>query len=163
MQHFVGTLSEKDTALCALPFSHLGGLIYILNNICFGMKVVLMERFIPLEVLKLIQQEKVTCFWMVPSMYYAFLQLKEFETFDLSSLKWIVLFGAPSSVDAIRRFLKHCPKTNLFHGWGLTETNAPTTVIPWGSPKIGSVGRPAPWIEVKIFDESDKEMPLGQV
>jgi acyl-CoA synthetase (AMP-forming)/AMP-acid ligase II len=96
-------------------------------------------------------------------MYYAFLQLKEFETFDLSSLRWVVIFGAPSSPDAIRRFHQHCPKALLYHGWGLTETNAPTTVIPPGSPKIESVGRPAPWIEVKILDDSGKELPRAQI
>lgn len=156
-------LSEKDTTLCCLPFSHLGGLIYLQVNLLFNIKFILMERFLPQEVLKNIQNYKLNWLWLVPSMYYAFLQLKEFETFDLSSLRWIVIFGAPSSADAIRRFHKHCPKAILYHGWGLTETNAPTTVIPTGSRKIESVGRPAPWIEVKVFDTNEKELPIGRV
>jgi len=156
-------LGEKDTVLCALPFSHLGGLIYIQNTISFGLTLVLMERFIPLEFLKNIQSYRVNSFWIVPSMYYALLQLKEFETFDLSSLRWIVTFGASSSPDALRRFQQYCPKAKLLNGWGLTETNAPTTVSPMGSAKIESVGRPAPWIQVKIFDENDKEAPQGAV
>jgi acyl-CoA synthetase (AMP-forming)/AMP-acid ligase II len=82
---------------------------------------------------------------------------------DLSSLRWIVSFGASSSPDALRRFHQYCPKAMFFNGWGLTETNAPTTVIPKGSKKIESVGRPAPWIEVKIFDEGDKEVPQGKI
>lgn len=162
MEFFVN-LNEKDISLCALPFSHLGGLIYIQNNIVYGLTVVLMERFIPLEFLKNIQNYKITCFWIVPSMYYAFLQLKEFESFDLSSLRWIVTFGASSSPDALRRFHQYCPEAYLLNGWGLTETNAPTTVVPMGSEKIESVGRPAPWIEVKIFDENDCEVPKGTV
>lgn len=166
-------LTEKDITLCAVPFSHLGGLVYIQNNIYYGITVVLMERFIPLEFLKNIQKYTVTCFWIVPSMYYAILQLKEFESLDLSSLRWIVTFGASSSADALRRFHQYCPQAHLLNGWGLTETNAPTTVIPMGSSKIESVGRPAPWIEVKIFsakggsaagaDENDKKLPVGQV
>lgn len=161
--NFFANMSSNDTALCALPFSHLGGLIYIQNCAAFGITVVLMERFIPLEFLKNIQNFKVTCFWIVPSMYYAFLQLKEFETFDLSSLHWIVTFGASSSADALRRFHQYCPKASLLNGWGLTETNAPTVVLPMGSQKIESVGRAAPWIEVKIFDDFDKEAPQGGV
>lgn len=162
MEFFVD-LTEKDIALCALPFSHLGGLIYLQNCIVWGITVILMERFIPLEFLKNIQHYKVTCFWIVPSMYYAFLQLKEFETFDLSSLRWMVTFGASSSPDALRRFHQYCPQAHLLNGWGLTETNAPTVVLPLGSKKIESVGRPAPWIVVKIFDERNQEVALGEV
>ncbi len=172
MESFVD-LSEKDITVCALPLSHLGGLVYLQNNISFGLTVVLMERFIPLEFLKNIQTYKVTCFWIVPSMYYAFLQLKEFENLDLSSLRWIVTFGASSSPDALRRFHQYCPRAHLLNGWGLTETNAPTTVIPMGSNKIESIGRPAPGIEIKIFsaeggsaagaDETETEVPTGEV
>jgi acyl-CoA synthetase (AMP-forming)/AMP-acid ligase II len=182
MEIFVD-FTEKDITLCAVPFSHLGGLVYIQNNIYYGITVVLMERFIPLEFLKNIQKYTVTCFWIVPSMYYAILQLKEFESLDLSSLRWIVTFGASSSPDALRRFHQYCPQAHLLNGWGLTETNAPTTVIPMGSTKIESVGRPALWIEVKIFDAEggsascaegasalgrggdgdDKEIPQGEI
>ena len=52
MEYFVD-LNEQDITLCALPFSHLGGLIYIQNCISYGITVVLMERFIPLEFLKI--------------------------------------------------------------------------------------------------------------
>lgn len=162
MGYFVD-LTQKDITLCAVPFSHLGGLVYIQNCIWFGLSVVLMERFLPSEFLKNIQDYRVSCFWIVPSMYYAFLQLKEFEALDLSSLRWIVSFGASSAPDALRRFHQYCPKAHFLNGWGLTETNAPTTVIPMGSDKIESVGRAAPWIEVKIFDENDKEVAQGEI
>ena len=162
LEYFVD-LNFKDIALCAVPFSHLGGLVYIQAMLWFGITIVLMERFLPLEFLKNISKYKVTCFWIVPSMYYAFLSLKEFETLDLSSLRWIVTFGASSSPDALRRFHQFCPQAHLLNGWGLTETNAPTTVIKFGSNKIESVGRPAPWIEVKVVDENDRELPQGEI
>jgi len=164
MAFFVNSdLGPTDTALCALPFSHLGGLIYIQNTITFGLTLVLMERFMPLDFLKNIQSYKVNFFWIVPSMYYALLQLKEFETFDLSSLRWIVTFGASNSPEALRRFQQFCPRTHLLNGWGLTETNAPTVVLPMGSKNIESVGRPAPWIQVKIFSGADQELPVGLI
>ncbi|MDD5505450.1 MAG: class I adenylate-forming enzyme family protein [Candidatus Omnitrophica bacterium] len=164
MAFFVNAdLSSTDTTLCALPFSHLGGLIYIQNTITFGLSMVLMERFMPLDFLRNVQNHKVNFFWIVPSMYYALLQLKEFETFDLSSLRWIVTFGASNSPDALRRFHQFCPKASLLNGWGLTETNAPTVVLPMGSKNIESVGRPAPWIEVKIFNDSGEEPGAGKI
>lgn len=121
-----------------------------------------MERFMPLDFLRNVQNYQVNFFWIVPSMYYALLQLKEFETFDLSSLRWIVTFGASNSPDAIRRFHQFCPKVSLLNGWGLTETNAPTVVLPMGSKNIESVGRPAPWIEVKIFSAEGGSLPVRQ-
>jgi len=164
MAFFVNAdLRGGDTSLCALPFSHLGGLIYIQNTISFGLTLVLMERFMPLDFLKNVQNYKVNFFWLVPSMYYALLQLKEFETFDLSSLRWIVTFGASNSPDALRRFQQFCPKAYLLNGWGLTETNAPTVVLPMGSKNIESVGRPAPWIEVKIFSDYNRELKPGEI
>jgi acyl-CoA synthetase (AMP-forming)/AMP-acid ligase II len=179
MEFFVD-LSDKDNTLCALPFSHSGGFIYIQNMVYFGTRLILMPRFAPLEFLKNVQQYRVTCFWLVPSMYYALLQLKEFGKFDLSSLRWLVVFGAPSSSVALRRFHRYCPQASFLNGWGLTETNAPTTVTPLGSNKIESVGKPLPWCEVKIFsvegsplraagesacgeDENDQELPVGQI
>ncbi|MDD5108505.1 MAG: class I adenylate-forming enzyme family protein [Candidatus Omnitrophica bacterium] len=164
MSFFVDSdLSAGDVTLCALPFSHLGGLIYIQNTIIFGLTMVLMERFSPLDFLKNVQNYKVNFFWIVPSMYYALLQLKEFETFNLSSLRWLVTFGASNSPDALRRFHQFCPKASLLNGWGLTETNAPTVVLPMGSENIESVGRPAPWIAVRVFSENAQEAPCGQV
>jgi long-chain acyl-CoA synthetase len=161
--YFVEDLRKEDITMSALPFSHLGGLIFIQVLLEYGTTVVLMERFAPAEFLKNISRYRVNWFWLVPSMYYAFLHLKEFDTFDLSMLRWIVIFGAPSSADAVRRFLNRCPRAVLYHGWGLTETNAPTTVIPTGSEKIESVGKPPPWVEVKIFDDNDAELSGGSV
>ncbi|MGE5197494.1 MAG: class I adenylate-forming enzyme family protein [Deltaproteobacteria bacterium] len=162
MQYFVD-LYETDFTLCALPFSHLGGLIYLQTLVSFGFTVVLMERFIPREFLKNLQRYKVNWFWLVPSMYYAILQLKEFDAFELPTLRWIVIFGAPSSPDAILRFHQRCPQAHIINGWGMTETNAPTVVLPLGSKKIESVGRPNPWTEIKIFDDTDKELPQGKI
>jgi len=162
MPYFAG-LSDKDIALCVLPFSHVGGLVFIQGLLFLGSTVVLMDRFIPAVFLKCIEKYKVTCFWLVPSMYYAILQLKEFEVFNLASLRWVVSFGAPSSAEQLRRFHKYCPKAHLMNGWGMTETQGPSVVLPMGSPKVESVGKPAPWIEVKIFIDQDHEAQQGQI
>jgi long-chain acyl-CoA synthetase len=160
--HFID-IFETDTSICALPFSHLGGLIYIQTSLTFGHCFVLMERFIPLEFLKLARAFEVNWFWLVPSMYYAILHLKEFESFDLSHLRWIVTFGASNSPDALRRFHQYCPQAHLLNGWGMTETNAPTVVLNRGSTKLESIGRPVPWVELKIFTDEDKEVSRGEV
>ncbi|PIQ89201.1 MAG: hypothetical protein COV72_04160 [Candidatus Omnitrophica bacterium CG11_big_fil_rev_8_21_14_0_20_42_13] len=162
MKYFVD-LNNKDIKICCLPLSHSAGLIYIQNCIVFAITLILMERFSPLEFLNDIERYKVSCFHIVPSMYYAILQLKEFEKHDLSSLRWMVVFGAPNAPDVLKRFNQYCPKTDLLNGWGLTETCPPNTVIPLGSKNIQSVGKPAPWIKIAILDDSDEPVAPGEI
>ena len=173
MKYFVD-LSERDVKLCAIPLSHIGGFIYIQNCIIFGITLVLMDRFHPLEFLKYVQEYKVTCFHIVPPMYTALLTLKHIDQFDLSSLRWVVVFGAPNSPDILERFHKYCPNAKLLNGWGMTETCPPNTVTPLFEgnspheklgtvPNIESVGKPAPNCEISIVDDEDQFLPAGSV
>jgi acyl-CoA synthetase (AMP-forming)/AMP-acid ligase II len=162
MKYFVD-LSELDVKLCAIPLSHIGGFIYIQNCIIFGITLVLMDRFHPLEFLKNVADHKVTCFHIVPPMYTAMLTVKNIDQFDLSSLRWVVVFGAPNSPDILERFHRYCPNAKLLNGWGMTETCPPNTVTPLDDPKIESVGKPAPNCEIQIVDEDDKILPKGAV
>jgi long-chain acyl-CoA synthetase len=160
MEYFVD-LTDRDIKLSAIPLSHIGGFIYIQNCICFGITLVLMDRFNPMEFLENIQKYKVTCFHIVPPMYTAILTLKQIEKFDLSSLRWVVVFGAPSSPEILERFHQYCPNAQLLNGWGMTETCPPNTVTPLGSKNIASVGKPAPNCEIKIIDEEGHDVPIG--
>jgi long-chain acyl-CoA synthetase len=162
MKHFVD-LNENDVKLCAIPFSHIGGFIYIQNCIIFGITLVLMDRFHPLDFLRNVVQHKVTCFHIVPPMYTALLTLKNLDQFDLTSLRWVVVFGAPSSPEILERFHKYCPNAKLLNGWGMTETCPPNTVTPLDNPKIESVGKPAPNCEIQIVDDDDKPLEQGLV
>jgi long-chain acyl-CoA synthetase len=162
MKYFVD-LSERDVKLCAIPLSHIGGFIYIQNCIIFGITLVLMDRFHPSEFLKNVADHKVTCFHIVPPMYTAMLTVKNIDQFDLSSLRWVVVFGAPNSPDILGRFHKYCPNAKLLNGWGMTETCPPNTVTPLDNPNIESVGKPAPNCEIQIVDDNDKALAQGAV
>ncbi|MEA3560856.1 MAG: AMP-binding protein [Candidatus Omnitrophota bacterium] len=150
-----------DVIICALPFSHSGGFVSFQINAAFGSTLVIMERFIPVEFLKNIEEHRVSFFFMVPAMFIALLQLREFEKYDLSGLKGANVFGAPSDPNMIMRFGRYCPNASLFNGWGLTETSAPNTVSEPN--RIESVGKSALWCEIKIFDNNDKEISQGEI
>ena len=150
-----------NVEICALPLSHLGGFVYLQFALDFAMTIVLMERFIPIEFLRSIEKHKVTWFHIVPSMFIALLQLKEFEKYDLKSVRGVCIFGAPSHPSLIQRFGKYCPNAILWHGWGMTETAAPNTIT--DPEHMASIGKALPWFEVKIFDNNDKELPRGEV
>lgn len=152
IDHFL-KLKEDDIFLCGgVPFSHFGGLDYILLMLRFSTSLVLMERFHPLEFLKSIGRHKVTIFCIVPAMYMAILSLKDYGHFDLSSLKFAVVFGAPSSPILLEKFHKVCPNARLSNGWGLTETAAPNCMLPPELDTIASIGKFAPGMEAKIVD-----------
>ena len=159
MKYFVD-LTGKDVKLCAIPLSHSGGFVYVQNCIVFGITLVLMDRFHPLEFLKNVEQYKVTCFHIVPAMYTALLSLKNIGQYNLSSLRFVVVFGSPSSPEVLEQFHRYCPNAQLLNGWGMTETCPPNTVTPLrrgpardAIANLSSVGKPAPHCEIKIVDE----------
>ena len=150
-----------DMQICALPLSHIGGMIYLQMAAEYGISTLLMQRFIPIEFLKNVEKYKVNWFHLVPAMFMALLQLKEFEKYDLASVSGVDIFGAPSPPSLIQRFGKYCPNATLWHGWGMTETAAPNTAT--DKEHLPSVGKPPSWFEVKIFDNNDKEVPVGEI
>ena len=156
-------LSSQDIFLCPLPLSHAAGWVFLMFTIYSGITLILQERFLPLESLRKIDKYKVNLICLVPSMYVAILSLKEFNKFVLESLKYVIVFGAPSSAVLLRRFKKACPNASLLNGWGMTETSPPNTLSPLGTDKIDSIGKPVPWLEIKIVDHQDKEVPVGQI
>jgi len=157
--------APDEIFLCAgVPFSHLGGLDYVLFMLYFSDTLVLMDRFHPFEFLKNLQQHKITIFCIVPAMYVAVLSMKEYDKFDLSSLKYAVVFGAPSSPVLLERFHKVCPNAYLLNGWGLTETAAPNVFLPTGTKtkEIANTGKFPPWIETKIVDDKGDQVGDGK-
>ena len=156
-------VSCRDIMLCGgVPFSHIGGMDYIIMMLYFGQTLVLMERFHPLEFIRNISLNRISWFWIVPSMYVALLSLKEYDKFDLSSLRYVVVFGAPSSAVLLRRFHKMCPCAYLLNGWGMTETAAPNCVLPPGVEKIESIGKFMPGMEVKVVDIDGESLGPGE-
>ncbi len=156
MEHFLHP-HDTDILLCAgVPFSHLGGLDYMLFGLHFGETLVLMERFQPLEFLKHIEKYRVTIFCIVPSMYVAILSVKEYNKYDLSSLHYAVVFGAPSSPVLLKRFHEACPNAFLLNGWGMTETSAPNCFLPTGTGTraIADAGRFPPEMQARIADDA---------
>ena len=154
--------TDKEILLCAgVPFSHLGGLDHLLLSLSAGMTLVLMERFQPLEFLKLIERYKISIFCIVPSMYVAVLSLKEFDNHNLSSLRYAVVFGAPSSPVLLERFHRACPNAFLLNGWGMTETSAPNSYLPTGTniKEIAHTGHFPPGTEAKIVDDNENSLP----
>ena len=96
---------------------------------------------------------------MVPPMFYALLYLKDIRAYSLDSVKWAVVFGAPSSPDLMRKYEKLCPNAIVINSWGMTE------VIPLGcsssTSNIRSVGKPVLNVDLNILDPYGNEVKVG--
>ncbi len=154
-------VTSKDIFLCGgVPFSHIGGVDFIIFMLYFGFTLVLMERFQPFEFLRNIEKHKVTLFCVVPAMFVAVLFLKGADKVDLSSLRYAVVFGAPSSPAVLKRFCKLCPNAELRNGWGMTETAAPNAYSPSDQSKLASIGKFDFNMRARLADNQDKPIEL---
>ncbi|HDD44113.1 MAG TPA: hypothetical protein ENG63_04545 [Candidatus Desulfofervidus auxilii] len=154
--------------ICYIPLSHMGGLVYLLMTLGFGSTLVLGKKFIPGVFLKELDKYKITATWLPPSILEMLLMTKEINEVSLKSLKAIVYFGAPSHPKLFMEFEKRFPHIKGVTGWGLTESAAPNVLLPRDMPKEkrykkGIVGKPAPWVEIKIVDEEGNMLLPGQI
>ncbi len=151
--------------MCHVPFSHLGGVTYILMSLQLGSTVAIGDRFIPGVAVKEIEKYRVTALWLPPNAVYA--MIPHFGEADLSSLELIVYFGAPAGPDLFMEVEKRLPKVSAITGWGMTETTAPIVIIPKDTPpekkcRKGIVGLPCPWVEIKVVDDEGRDLERGE-
>jgi long-chain acyl-CoA synthetase len=142
---------ELSRALLPLPLSHVYGLmvsVMSLHSPGPGTSV-LMRWFDPAGWLELAQQHRINVSPMVPSMLQMLLQ-QPLEDYDLSALARLTSGSAPLPAQVVEDFRKRLPHVEIGEGYGCTETAAIISTSPLGQVRQGSVGRPAPGVEVRI-------------
>jgi long-chain acyl-CoA synthetase len=153
-----------DAFLCVLPLFHsFAGTVCQNASLFCGAKTVLMELFHPTRTLEAIEKYRITLFAGVPTMYGAMLQFSATQPFDYSSVRLNVSGGAPMPVALMQAFEQKF-KTIIIEGDGPTECSPVTSVNPpEGIRKPGSVGLPLPGVEIKIFDDNDRELSTDEI
>lgn len=156
-------LTPDDVCMLVLPLFHIYGMNVALGGAMFvGSTAVIIERFDAELVLSKIEQERVSVFYGAPPMYIAMSLLESRHEFDLSSLRVAHSGAAPLPVRVLERFCDRYGVT-IMEGYGLTETSPVVCTNGAGAyTKPGSIGPPIPGVEVKIFDDDDREMPVGE-
>ncbi len=165
----IGTLpnypiEDDSVTLLCLPLFHTFGLNFGAGlTFAYGLTMVLVNRFDPELVFSLIEKHKVSLFWGVPPMYYAFVNTPGLEGYDVSSLRHAMTGAAILPVVIVERF-RDLTGIELSDGYGMSETTAILTFNSVGPViKRGSVGPPYPGLEMCIMDEHDQPMPVGEV
>jgi long-chain acyl-CoA synthetase len=146
-------LTTDDVVLLTLPLFHSYGLNTGLGAIAYhGASGVLIERFDPADTLARIRRHKVTVVVGVPPMYVAWSLMGDQLADAFKTVRVAVSGAAPLDVATARRFAEAVERP-VYEGYGLTET-APvlTSTLGEETPKVGSIGRPLPDVEVKLLD-----------
>ncbi|RWZ59834.1 long-chain-fatty-acid--CoA ligase [Halobacillus fulvus] len=155
----------KEVVLAILPFFHVYGMTSVMNlSVMMGNKMILMPKFEPEDVLKVIEKQRPTLFPGAPTIYIALLNHPDLKKYDLSSIEACISGSAPLPVEVQERF-EEVTGGKLVEGYGLTETSPVThSNLVWGHRQSGSIGIPWPDTDAKIFRmESDEEAPFGEI
>ncbi|UCC75476.1 MAG: long-chain fatty acid--CoA ligase [Anaerolineales bacterium] len=157
-------LGDTDVSLAVLPLFHAFGQTCVMNATLYaGGTLSLLPRFEPDKVLQVIQRDRVTVLIGVPTMYWYLQHYPGAEKYDWSSLRLCCSGGAALPVELMQQFEERYGLP-IFEGYGLSETSPVVSFNPTDNPpRPGSIGQPIYGVQVKIFDEQDQELPLGEV
>ena len=155
-----------DKTLIAGPMCHVGGLdLPAISVLYAGGSVVILPKFDVVRALETTQSERPTNMWLSPTMVNMLLQVPELESYDLTSVRFIVNGGEKMPVPFIQRILRVFPNAWLADAYGLTETVSGDTFLDRGSVirKIGSVGKPVVHLRVRVVDADGRDVATGSV
>jgi fatty-acyl-CoA synthase len=154
-------VTHNDTYLCVFPLFHTGGLFtYMSSQVVFGNTSILVRQFVPEQVLELLERERVTIFAAVPTMYQMMTQAPNWESADLSNLRFCTSGGAPLPVPLVKKYGSE-KGIRFKQGFGMTEYGPGLFALPAEDAirKAGSIGRPNFFVDVRVMDGDNN--PLG--
>jgi len=162
------SFSGHDVVVHTIPLFHVNGwgTPHYLTGL--GGVHVMFPRFDAEELLRIIEEERVTRLFLVPTMAAALLRSPSFGRRDLSSLRQVSIGGAPIAANALSELESKLGCTCIC-GYGMTET-CPTLTRSLDKPgeppsaqRRATTGLPILGVDVRVFDESDREVPWDGV
>ena len=119
------------------------------------------EKFVPKDMLAVLEKYKVTTFCAPPTIY-RFMILEDVSKYDLSSIQHCTTAGEPLNPEVFEKW-KELTGHELREIFGQTELCVTVGTFPWMKVCPGSMGKPSPQFDVDIVDEEGKSCPAGQV
>ncbi len=150
--------------LGALPLFHAFGQTCALNAaIMRGAALSLLPRFDPAKALQIIARDRIAVFEGVPTMYAAMLGVPDRERFDTSGLGICVSGGAAMPAELMNQF-ESAFDCKILEGYGLSESSPVASFNhPDRERKAGSIGQPVNGVEMKVVDDDDHDLAIGEV
>jgi acyl-CoA synthetase (AMP-forming)/AMP-acid ligase II len=167
----VWAFDSRSISLTPLPMFHIGGIGWAYLGLVNGGTTILVREFDAVQVLDLLEHERVTNAVFVPTMLQMLAAVPGAAERDYSSLRSITYGASPITTPVLRAALRtfRCP---LFGVYGLTETTGGVVQL---TPEdhdadgarqylLRSAGRPLPWVEMRIVDPvSGHDSAVGEV
>jgi acyl-CoA synthetase (AMP-forming)/AMP-acid ligase II len=163
-QNPVDPSAEQEVTLVAVPFFHVAGATTMLGSLWAGRKLAILPQFDPSGWLDMVERERVTHAFVVPTMLKRIMEADDFDKYDISSLKLITYGAAPMPFEVVRNAIEVF-SCGLMNAYGQTESTSTMTYLGPddhrldGTPeenelkikRLRSVGRVMPDIEVGIL------------
>ncbi|WOO42517.1 class I adenylate-forming enzyme family protein [Rubellicoccus peritrichatus] len=155
--------NEEDVVLVGKSISHAGGLqTQLFPAFAAGSQIVLATNPSPAEAVAIIQRHKVTEYAMLASNFLDFVEFMEAHHEGLPSLRKCIASGDAVPHDLHERFKKLFGWEAL-EGCGMTEVGTYYSVNPlYGKRKWGSIGLPAPNMQVRVVQSDDKTAAVNE-
>ena len=160
-------LTPHDRLCIPVPLYHCFGMVLgVLAAMSHGATMVFPSPvYDPLSTLAAVQEEKCTALHGVPTMFVTELDHPEFASFDVSTLRTGIIAGAPCPEELMKRIISDLHMENVLIGYGQTEVSPINHMtLPEDSleNRTQTVGRPIPYVEIKIVDANNHVVPIGE-
>lgn len=160
-RHIAG-YTEMHTTLAALPLFHsFGQTVHLNAGILAGSKIIMMPRFEPKLAWKLLDEEKINVFCVVPTMLRVLLAAE----IDPERMKRIrknlkpIISGGAKLDEQLKHSFEKTTGLEVREGYGLTEASPVSSYSFNNFPdKPGSIGQPLWNIEARILDDHGNEL-----
>ncbi len=160
-------LSTADRMMIQVPMFHCFGMVLSMTSIMtHGGTLCPIPYFSPKSSLACVNDEKITCFNGVPTMFIAMFNHPDFAKTDFSYMRTGIMAGANCPADLMRRASVEMNMREIISVYGQTEASPGCTMGEVNEDldhRVETVGSAFPGVECKIIDpETGLELPDGE-
>ena len=156
-----GASRSDDVVLGVLPLFHIFGLNVALGaTLHAGARILLVERFDPASTATTVARWGVTVMAGPPNMWSQIAGLPDVSPEQFATVR-LAVSGAAALSETTRTMVRERLGLVLAEGYGLTETAPTVTSSTGGRVRPGSIGRPAPGVDVRLVDDRGADVEPG--
>ncbi|MCR4772587.1 MAG: AMP-binding protein [Oscillospiraceae bacterium] len=157
-------LSTADRMMIQVPMFHCFGMVLAMTaSMTHGTSLFPLPYFSAKPALACINNERITCFHGVPTMFIAMLEHEDFPKTDFSYMRTGIMAGSPCPISVMQDVVDKMNMTEITIVYGQTEASPGCTMSSTDDPlevRVGTVGRAMPEIECRIVDpETGEDLP----
>ncbi len=161
-------LSTADRMMIQVPMFHCFGMVLAMTaSMTHAATLLPLPYFSPRPALACVNQERITCFHGVPTMFIAMLEHPDFPRTDFSYMRTGIMAGSPCPITVMQDVVDKMHMTEIVIVYGQTEASPGCTMSSTDDPlevRVSTVGRAMPEIECRIVDpETGLELPDGEI